>query len=1054
MKEKIGRMGRICLAAVFFLLFGPVAAIAASSPAVSASPQGERTLQGSVLDAVTGEPVIGAAVQVQGRTGGEITNIDGRFTIRVLDNSVLVVTSMGYQTLTQNIGTQASIVIRITPDTQALEEVVVTAFGSSQRKESVTGAIQVVNPSDLKVPTANLSNSFAGRLSGVISYQRSGEPGSNGSNFYIRGISTLSGITSPLIVMDGVEISAADLNAVDPEIIASFSILKDATATAMYGTRGANGVMIIKTKSGSDLERPVIGVRVESYVNTPTKIPQFVDGPSYMKMYNEAVTNQGTGAVLFTKEQMQGARDGINPYIFPNVNWYDEIFKDYTLNQKANFNIRGGTSKITYFMNMSFNHETGMLKNNSQKYYSYKNNIDLMKYAFQNNVDFHFSRTSTISLHLNVQLNNYKGPSSSVADIFGSIMDNNPVDFPISFPDSNDGEWVHWGILSGGNTQGASNPMALATRGYKDYFENTVIANLDFTQNLDFITEGLSFKALASFKNWNRTSRDRHQSVLNRYYISSWSVDPTDGYSYSLTPLSEPTNSTLVTSTGNQGDRTTYFQTYLNYDRNFGEHYVNGMLLFNTHSYNVNNPGGENSNAILINSLPKRKMGVAARLSYDYAHKYLLELNAGYNGSENFAPKHRWGFFPSVSVGWNVSNEAFWIPFRDAVSNLKLRASYGLVGNDQIGGARFIYLAQVALDGSASYKTGYGTHTQSYSGPTYDRYQNDGITWEVGRKLNLGIDVQLFHALNITAEVFRENRSNIFQQKQSIPNYFGTAGSKIYGNLAEVENKGFETSVDFVKQFNRDWFVSFKGTFTYVRNKITRYDEEAGVRPALSNIGKKVNSIYGYVADGLYIDDADIRNSATSTIGNIAIAPGDIKYLDQPDAHGEYDGRITSDDRIVLGWPTVPEIIFGFGPSIAWKKLDFSFFFQGAAHVSLMMSGFSPFGTSYNRNVLGWIADDYWSKENQNPDAGYPRLTQFQNNHNNAFSSFWLRSAAFLKLKNVELGYTIDRARIYVGGLNLLTFSPFKLWDPEMGGGKGLTYPTQRTVHVGVQMTF
>lgn len=1020
---------------------------ASYAPATEAQqPQG---YEGVVVDAATGEPLIGVGIKVKDTQTGAVTDLDGRFTIDADEGQVLEITYLGYTTKEITLGKAKLISIELSEDAEALSEVVVTAFGTGQRKESVTGAIQTVRPSDLKVPAANLSNAFAGRLAGVVAYQRSGEPGSNSSNFYIRGISTLSGVTSPLLIMDGVEISQGDLNAIDPEVIESFSILKDATATAMYGTRGANGVMIIKTKSGADLEKPIIGLRVEAYVNQPTKTPSFVDGATYMQMYNEAVTNQGTGSVLFTQAQIDAVRNGSDPYVYPNIDWYNEIFKSATFNQKANFNIRGGTSKITYFMNLNFNHETGMLKNNSKDYFSFDNNIDLKKYAFQNNIDFNLSKTSKIALHLNVQLNDYRGPYQSVNNIFTQIMNNNPVDYPISFPNTlNDGEWTHWGTYAGGNEQGAANPMAYATQGYQDYTESTVIANLDFDQKLDFITEGLSFKALFSFKNWSKTTTSRYQGY-NRYYLTGYTVNEDGTYNYDIASLGEPSRQSMNTSNSTTGDRKFYFQSYFNYDRTFGgDHNVSAMVLWNVEQYNSNAPSD------LISSLPQRKMGFAFRAAYDYKHRYMLEFNAGYNGSENFAAGHRWGFFPSISGGWNISEEKFWDPLKDIVSNLKLRASYGLVGNDQLNTARFLYLAQVNLTGSDYFRTGFGNNMTGYYGPTYTRFQNDDITWEVGRKLNVGVDMSLFHSLSITAEAFQEVRGNIFQQKSSIPNYFGTSSTAIYGNLAEVKNWGFEFSIDYGKQFTPDFSAQFKGTFTFARNKVTKYDEGAGVRKNISQIGKKLNSIWGYVADGLYIDYADIANSPQSTLSNMTIAPGDVKYLDQPDNDGEYDGMITSDDRVVIGYPTVPEIVYGFGPSFVYKNWDFSFFFQGQANVSLMMSDFEPFGASYNRNVLSWIAEDYWSPNNQNPDAAYPRLTQYNNSNNSASSTFWLRNAAFLKLKNIELGYTFKKARFYISGANLLTISPFKYWDPEMGGGKGLTYPTQSTWNVGLQVTF
>ena len=367
-------------------------------------------LQGLVKDE-QGNPIIGASIQLKNTGTGVITDLDGLFQIQVTDkNSVIVISYIGYVTQEISVGDRSSITVQLKEDTKSLEEVVVTAFGATQKKETMVGSIQQVRPAELKVPSSSLSTSFAGRMAGVIAIQRSGQPGADGADFWIRGKSTFGDATGVLIVLDGVEISSSDLNALDPEVIESFSVLKDATASAMYGTRGANGVLIIKTKSGSDLENRIIGVRVEAYVNTPIKRPKTVDGVTFMRMYNEAVTNQGTGDALYSDDKIYGTANNLNPYIYPNVDWYDEVFKNATFNQKANFNVRGGTSKITYFMNVNVNHETGMLKDRSSNFFSYKNNIDYMKYAFQNNVDFHMSKTSTLSLHLNVQLNNMHGP--------------------------------------------------------------------------------------------------------------------------------------------------------------------------------------------------------------------------------------------------------------------------------------------------------------------------------------------------------------------------------------------------------------------------------------------------------------------------------------------------------------------------------------------------------------------------------------------------------------------------------------------------------------------
>lgn len=1017
--------------------------------------QQSQKVKGVVVDEL-GEPVIGANILLKSTPGvGCITDIDGNFSLAASPKDVLVVTFVGYVTQEIPVGQKTEFRIVLKEDSQTLSEVVVTAFGTGQKKESIVGSIQTVRPTDLKVPSSNLSTSFAGRMAGVVAFQRSGQPGSNDSNFYIRGISTLSGITSPLIILDGVEVSSADLNALDPEVIENFSILKDATATAMYGTRGANGVMIVTTKGGADTERPIISFRVEGNISQPTKVPEFADAITYMNMFNEASTNQfGNAATgLFTNKQIENTRNGVNPYVYPNVDWYGELFKELTFNQKVNFNIRGGTKKLDYFMNVAVNHETGMLKNTSKDYgMSYDNNIDYRRYAFQNNLNFHMSKSSTISLHLNVMLSDLDGPSTNLTDIYSAVMNVNPVDFPIHYPMGSD-PWIPWGIMSGGNTQGSANPVAVATRGYKNTFESTVLANLDFEQKLDFLTEGLRFKAMVSFKNWTSSTTNRYQGY-NKYALNSYVENPDGTYDLNLSPQGTPEKPVLTTEGGRGGDRRIYLQAFVDYNRRFGDHNVGAMVLYNQDQYN------NNVVSDLYSALPRRKMGLAFRASYDYDSRYLVEVNAGYNGSENFAEGHRFGFFPSMAIGYNISREKFWKPLENVISNLKLRASYGLVGNDQITDSngnlvRFIYLADVTLqNGDYGYTTGYGNNAVTYYGPSYNRYQNNDITWEVGRKLNIGFDMQLFNSVNIVFDAFKEIRSDIFQQKGSIPNYLGTANSVIYGNLAKVKSWGWDTSIDYGKQITNDLQVQFKGTFTYARNSVLEYDEPASTRPAMSKIGHSINSIWGYQTNGLYIDEADIKNNPTSTLGNIAIAPGDIKYLDQPDQNGEYDGKITSDDRVVLGHPTIPEIVYGFGPSINYKKWDFSFFVQGVARTSLMMSGFHPFGASYNRNILKFVADDYWSASNQNPNAAYPRLTRYENNHNSQSSDFWLRDGSFLKLKNAEIGFSHKNMRFYINGTNLLTFSKFDHWDPEMGGGKGLSYPTQRVFNVGFQMTF
>ena len=1008
---------------------------------------------GQVVDE-NGETVIGASVVLKSNPKvGAVTDADGKFTLTVSNTKdVLVVSYLGYQS--QEVPMKGKTIFSITlkEDAKQLGDVVVTAFGATQKKETVVGSVQQVKPESLRVPSASISSSFAGRLSGVIATQSSGQPGANGSDFYIRGIATISGAKSPLIVMDGMEISQDDLNHLDPDVIESFSILKDASATAMYGSRGANGVLIITTKSGQDLDRPKISFRVEANVTMPTSKPKFVDGARFMELYNEAVTSQGTGSTLYTAEQIANTRNHVNGQVFPDVNWYKEMFKNASYNQKANMNVRGGTNKIVYFMNLNVSHETGMLRNRSKEFYSFNNNINYMRYAFQNNIDFNMSKSSKISLHLYAGLDNMHGPlagsndiSGSLNDIYSQMVNSNPVLFPIQYDNEGD-EWVHWGyrqLANGGNF----NPMARLVSGYQDSFASTITANLNFDQKLDFITKGLGFHLMFSFKNWSKSTTFRSLN-FNHYELKNYTQNEDGTFSYVQTPKGDPTKPVLSNSGQNAGDRRYYAQAYLDYNRSFGDHTVTGMLLWNINQYSSNMYSTD-----VLASLPQRKIGFAARATYDYKHRYLIEFNAGYNGSEQFAKGHQWGFFPSVGLGYNISEEKFWEPIKSVVSNFKLRGTYGLVGNDQYGYERFIYRENVTLTGNGSFTTGLPGNYVTYSGPGWNRLRNENVSWEVGHKLDLGFDMQLFNALDITFDWFRERRSNIFQQKESIPNYLGTANTKIYGNLAEVVNQGFDMAVNYSKRINQDLSIQFQGTFTYNNNHISIYDEAPGTRPAMKKQGKNVNTVLGYVANGLYIDKADIKNNPTSTLGNIAIAPGDIKYVDQPDKDGNYDGRITADDKVPLG-VSVPKIIYGFGPSIGYKNWDFSVFFQGRGNVALMLSNIAPFGNSYRRGVLEFIDKDHWSPDNQNPNAKYPRLTENDNSHNTQSSSYWLRNGRFLKLKNAEIGYSLKNMRFYVNGTNLLTISPFKEWDPEMGGGNYTTkYPTQMTLNVGVQLT-
>ena len=1008
--------------------------------------QKKRLLQGLVKDE-QGNPIIGASIQLKNTGTGVITDLDGLFQIQVTDkNSVIVISYIGYVTQEISVGDRSSITVQLKEDTKSLEEVVVTAFGATQKKETMVGSIQQVRPAELKVPSSSLSTSFAGRMAGVIAIQRSGQPGADGADFWIRGKSTFGDATGVLIVLDGVEISSSDLNALDPEVIESFSILKDATATAMYGTRGANGVMIVTTKSGQDLLKPIINFRLETSMSQLTSVPEMVGGVDYMKLYNEALTTRGITTGLYDDTKIRATEQGLNPLVYPNVDWYNEMFNKNAFAQRVNFNIRGGKKAVTYFMSASVKHDAGNLKSLSKDYFSYNNNINVMRYDFVNNLSIKATNTTKISLGLNVSLRDWKGPSAGVDGIFSMSREASPVDFPIVYPARNDKEiYTLWGGMSGGiYNNGYRNPVAEYVVGYKKQFASTVNANIRLDQDLKMVTKGLKLHVLASFKNWSKTETTR-KAGYNQFEIDQYNEATGE---YTLSRVGNEQKTALNTEGAATGDRRIFIQAYLDYKRKFGVHDVNAMLLYNQDQLDNNKPDN------LLSSLPRRKQGIAARLSYAYDDRYLAEVNFGYNGSENFAKNNRFGFFPSIALGYNISQEKFWEPISNVISHFKLRGSYGLVGNDGIN-ERYAYLEDIVLSSDKwKYTTGVNQNV-NLQGPVWNRYYNPNLTWEVGKKLNVGFDMQLFHQVNLNFDVFKEIRSKIYMQKvNTLPDFIGTGETKIYENSGKMKNVGFDIALDYNKQITKDFFLSFKGTLTYAHNTILERDEPPfQLYPNLSSVGYSRGQHLVYVADGLFRDQADVDSHAEQTLGYIP-QPGDIKYVDQPDANGNCDGIINTNDRVYMGYPEDPEIVYGFGPSMKYKNWDFSFFFQGAARTSILMSGFHPFGKNATRGVMKFIADDYWSESNPNPNAAYPRLTRDTNANNTVNSSYWLRNGAFLKLKNAEIGYTFKMFRAYLNGSNLLTFSPFKHWDPEMGGGSGMKYPTQRVFNIGIQFTF
>ena len=1007
------------------------------------APQQEKKeikVTGKVLDE-NDEGVPGANVVVKGdKTKGTMTDIEGNFTLTVPANTVLVASFIGYTPTEFPLNGKTNVILKIAPDAKQLDEVVVVGFGA-QKKASVVGAVQTVKASELRSPSSTLSNSFAGRIAGVVAVQRGGEPGADGANFWIRGISTFASNTSPLVFIDNVEVSIGDLNALSPEVIEGFSILKDATATALYGARGANGVMLITTRNGKDMEKARINIRVQNSFTQPTKTVKVADGIDYMIARNDAVLNRTPNAQpYYSEEVIEGTRKQLNPYIYPNVDWENYLFKDFTTTQSANVNVTGGGKRVTYFLSGTLNNDNGMLKKDSKN--NFDNNINQLRLSLQANVGVNLTSTTKANVRLNAQVLDYSGSAAGTDAIYQGIFEAPPVMFAPVLPAQNGEDYILFGNRNGGPVSGRyRNPYAEMVRGYSEKNESTMIASLDLEQDLKFIVPGLKAKGLISFKNWATTNVVRSFDPYF-YGIKDYEQGANGEYTYTYEAITKGSKA-LSTSTSNGGDRLLNYQLSLDYAQTFADkHNVGAMLVYLQRDYNQNAP------ADFYATLPVRNQGIAGRVTYGYDDRYMIEANFGYNGSENFGEGKRFGFFPSVAIGYNISNENFFTPLRKVISNLKIRGSYGKVGNSSTD-SRFPYLTYVNLSG-ASYIFGNNWQNKG-TGAIITRYGAAGARWETGIKADMGVELNLFNSLNITFDWFTETRKDIFMRRNIVPAESGITGDlRPYANLGKVKNQGVDLNIEYNKAFSRDLIASLKGSFTYTKNTLLEadepsYPEEEAYR---SEIGKPLNRYTGLIAMGLFKDEADVENSPEQTFSP-NLKPGDIKYKD---LNG--DGKIDSNDMTEIGDPTVPQIVYGFGGSVQYKSFDFSVFFQGVAKTSLMMQNIHPF-TSDQTTLLDFIAKDYWTEENPNPNAEYPRLISNLDSHNNFMNStYWLRSAAFLRLKNVEIGYTYKVARLFISGQNLLTFSPFKHWDPELGGGKGLTYPNLRVATIGLQLTF
>ena len=1018
-----------------------------------------KIVSGLVVDA-TGNPIPGVnIIEETQKNNGAVTDFDGNFTISINEDSKLIFSYVGYTTKKIDTFGQDKLDVTLEEDLMGLDAVTVVAYGT-QKKASVIAAVTSINPEDLRVPTSNLTSSIAGRVAGVISYQRSGEPGRDNAEFFIRGVSTFGYARSPLILIDGIETTSTDLARLQPDDIASFSIMKDATATALYGARGANGVILVTTKEGKE-GVVKINVRYEKSYSAPTKSLEIADPITYMILHNEALaTRNPLGGRIYSLEKILISQDpNRNIMAYPTVNWFDELLEDYTLNSRFNFNVSGGGKVAKYYLAATVNSDNGNLKIDPQN--NFNNNINFKRISLRSNVNVNLTPTTEVALKFNGNFDDYIGPLDGGAAVYQKAMQTNPVLYPRFYePDQQFQNSTH--ILFGNYGQFGDylNPYADMIRGYKDESYNNFLATVEVKQDLGFITEGLNARIMGN------TSRYSFYNLERKYNPFYYTLGNYDFQSDQYTLIALNPNQGTEYLQYNEGNKVitnaTYFEASLNYNTTIDDvHEVSGMIIGISRELKYANAGN------LQRSLPYRNLGVSGRFTYAYDEKYFSEFNFGYNGSERFAKSERFGFFPSFGFGWYVSNEDFMSSISDVVTKLKLKSTYGLVGNDQIGSAedRFFYISQVNLnDGSMG--APFGNEFSNYiNGVSIDRYANDQITWEKAKMLNLGLELGLFGKIDIQADYFTEYRSNILMDRAQVPASMGLQ-SPIRANVGEASSKGFEVSLDYKDNVTNDLFVAVRANFSFATSKYEVFEEldyvNAGL-PWRSRIGLNLSQPFGYIAERLFIDEADIANSPIQTFGDYMA--GDIKYKDINN-----DGIIDINDEVPIGFPTTPEIIYGFGASTSYRKLDLSFFFQGSARSSFFIDAFntSPFidtsGSAIGNNALlsAW-ANDHWSENDRNLYAAWPRLSDQLIDNNNRNSTWWLRDGSFLRLKSVEIGYSfndklaeklgVSAGRIYVSGTNLITFSKFKLWDIEMGGN-GLGYPIQKGANLGLNINF
>ncbi|MBD1420343.1 SusC/RagA family TonB-linked outer membrane protein [Sphingobacterium chuzhouense] len=1001
----------------------------------------QQIIRGRVLDE-NGRPISGVSIAVVGTEAATSTDERGSYAINAKKGDRLLFSYVGYKSLERDVEDGVTIDIIMQEDLSSLDEVVVVGMGQ-QKKASVIGAISSVKMDDLRMPQRSLTNAMAGKMAGAVVVQRTGELGRDNGGIWIRGISSFSDNRSPLILVDGVEREMQDLSV---EEIESVSILKDASATAVYGVRAANGVVLVTTRRGI-AQKPVIQFSAEHGLSDLPGLPRFLDGANYAMLYNEAL-----GRDNYSDEYIEKTRNYEDPYLYPNVNWYDEIYKKTSHNSQASLNVRGGGEVARYFVGFGYINESGNLRNSDEN--EYKSNLSLQRYNFRSNVDISLTKSTTVELEVGGSLTDLHSPGvgshiygtdyTPAGELFYWASLATPISNPVRIPIGKDldGKDI-WGW--GAPTQvGEKNPLErLLGSGFNTEFRNQFMSQISVNQDLGSFVNGLKFRFSFSFDAYNQTDIQRRKGS---YTYGVRGRDPETG-ELLFTEVDQG-QEFLGYSRALGSNRAKELKGQLTYNRSFGKHNVGAMSMY----YQRDFVNGNAASAIL--SLPYRRQGLAARATYDFDNRYFAEVNLGYNGSENFPKERRFGLFPAAAVGWILTNESFWSP-NSAVSLMKLKGSVGLVGSEALpGGQRYGYLS---IYGSGLGGYVFGENGQSYVGTGEDRIGVTNLTWEKGLKHNVGVELSFFNDLiRLDADYFYERRMDILLQRASLP-WVAGFNSNPFANMGKMINQGIDGTLEANKRY--EWGgVRLYGNFTYAKDKILEQDEAQKNYEYRMRTGHKFGQQFGLMALGLFESEEEISNSPEQTFG--VVRPGDVKYQD---ING--DGLITIDDEVPIGYSNLPEINYGFGFQFDWKGIDIGMFFRGQGRVSYALGGaYIPFNQGVGKGNLFVEALDRWTVDNPNQHAQYPRIANGTSANNWQRSTRTIYDGSFLRLTEMELGYSIkpvflqrlkvSNLRIYALANNVATFSSWTMWDPETGSSDGRNYPLQRKFNFGFRATF